>query len=1114
MRKTLCIALIFSSFICAYASAEESSAAVASGNFKLDADKASEFQAKQAIKDDAAAKTDEAVKEMPKPQIVTEKTATGRIEKLLNEQGLVVAEKTIEGDKIIKKVLNYYYPEGQLMRRITASENNDGFYAEEYYTNGKISAQSMFLNEQSKIGTEKKYDINGILRQEIPWVLPRTEKNKPQAEQQTVRKGIIKTYYPAGQIAAVFPIGEDGDTIFYDYRGFAMKTIKNSNILNFSKELTDADCQGASIQLSLDDLVELYEDEGDISYNKCGLPYRENFVYEVVKKHGARETKVSYDETGMIRRITTYNYGLKDGIEKKYDAAGNLTASINYKKGLKEGEAVGYFPTKEVAFRKTYAKGKVVDKLTCYFPTGEVAAEISYNKDGLKDGKAIINSPVKREIEFYEGERLKTSTESENRQQVSALKDLAKVEPQCLNFNKFLMSLRQRIDEDEANISDRFRIKIPSECSNVDTYKNENNKLICYDLIGMQRVVLPIIYNRGDFVVGNVYGDDKVLQYEIPYVDKKRQGWAKEYNKDGAVISEIYFDDNKISESARSYYPNGQVNEIMSISENGNNKVLAQYSEKGALLFSITYKDDQKTNVYINDAQNRRDVAVSYYKGYMDKIRISDISNPYNFKDYNLALEEYTEYNNNELVKGGKLCPQEQAVSSTETTSATANEVPAILSEKTEAEPSAPIAEKATEQALPVVLPEDRMPEPPVMTAEEAPIIEENNIANTISQDSVQQEVQTLLDNAVIPSEEDKKQAELAKRNIGPVAKPAKDELTDAVQKEKVDTDVKYAASSDESQTEKFYYPNGNLRKTIKTKGTRTEEIKEYSKNGLLLTDTIYDKDQIRIEKYFGSGTVRRKTEKNYDDNAVNAFVKRQDFYDNGKSRYEIERQPQTMLFSEKVYDTDGHLKSETVQTGAFAFKTKVYNKDEKIIRETNELGSNVFVKEYDAMQNLKNTSINGEQIVTSAAANEESLLAEKAQVYGYNGKLLSIIKKEADKIKVAEYDTDGQLKSEILLYNNGEISVKGYNSERMLTRFAYLAQDGKLHIEKPDAKVISGYRESHWIDYNNPRWIENQDRYSVKSIARLYLDTIADICVELDMTIPDVISKLYQRYN
>ena len=375
-----------------------------------------------------------------KPKILTEETEAGKVEKLLDTDGKVIAEKTTKDGIVVKKVLNYYYPTGQLMRRVTAKDDNSGFYAEEYYPNGSIASQASYLNELNKVGKEKRYDTNGILRQEITWGMPEGEQAKPLPERRTFRQGQIITYYPDGKKAAVFALDDKGKTVFYDQNQFPIREIEGGKILNFDNELTEEDCKGASIRLDLEELVELYEDEGDISYNKCGLPYRENFVYEVVEIHGNASRKISYDETGMIRRITSYTGGQKDGMERKYDASGNLSAEIDYKNGIKDGYAKGYFPTKEVAFRKLYKNGKVDGMLICYFPTGEVAAKFNY-KDGMKQGTAIVNSPIQAELQFVDNELINKPKKDEKRQLISILSKEAQQEDQCFNFENRMTEL-------------------------------------------------------------------------------------------------------------------------------------------------------------------------------------------------------------------------------------------------------------------------------------------------------------------------------------------------------------------------------------------------------------------------------------------------------------------------------------------------------------------------------------------------------------------------------------------------------------------------------------------------------------------------------------------------
>lgn len=1083
MKKVMLLALTLALLNGTIAVAEQTAKEENSSAYVLDEEKASEYsinETEKAADSLVLAQEKEGSVNNNAPKIITEKTKNGRVEKLLDAEDRVIAEKTIENDKVIKKVLKYYYPNGRLMRQITTKDENGGFFAEDYYANGRVSSRAAYINENNKIGKEKRYDVNGALRQEIPWIMSKEETQKPIAERKTVRHGNLVTYYPEGQIAASFSVGMKGKNTFFDYRGFPIKEVKDSEILNFSKELTDVDCQGASIHLGLEDLVDLYEDEGDISYNKCGFPYRENFAYEVVKKLGTRETKISYDETGMIRRISQYNNGKKDGLEKKYDAAGNLTAEINYKNGIKDGFATGYFPTKEVAFRKRYENGKVVDKLTCYFPTGEVAAEIPY-RDGLKDGIAIVNSPIKTEIQFRQGQILKTTTDKEKRQMVSALSGLSDIDEKCLNIDTRVQELLADIDTNEKNIATIADMPMPEGCDNPDNFTFDKNNLVCYDKVRQLRATVPLVFARGEYTLMNVYTPLGTPLYDISYLNKKKQGWSKKYDAKGQVTAEVYFDEDKIKDGARSYYPNGQIKEVINISSDTPHKMIARYDENGKLVFSLTYKDGTKQSAYISSDKENKDIVVRFYEGKPESLRESNETNPYNFIEYNLALGEYAVYNNNELVKGGKLCNYQPW-----------QDIEIITLNKLEpaAEPVETATEENVEEELPVaeendsstesfedeisidtkvdeldlhkasealsLLPVDRLPEPPVVAAENAPVIETESVSYSNNA--------TLKDNMIIPSEEEKRQVELAARNIGPIAKPDIEQLADVVQKQTVNAEAKYAVSDEEEKTEKFYYPNNSLRKTVRTKGARTEEIKEFSKNGLLLTDTLYKKDKIVIEKYYGSGNIRRKTEKAYNDNAVNAFISRKDFYDNSKPRYEIERLPDTMLFSETLYDADGKVLSKTEQTGALTFKTKTYNKEGKVVKELSEPQSS-RIKSSDSHQS------------------------------------------------VTEYYAGGKVKTEVVYYNNGEISVKVYDTEGNLAKFAYLVPDGNLHIEKPALKIIPRYRDRYWVDYNNPRWIENQDKYSVKSIGRLNLDIVSKILEQLNQPTPAVLNELRKFY-
>ena len=134
------------------------------------------------------------------------------------------------------------------------------------------------------------------------------------------------------------------------------------------------------------------------------------------------------------------------------------------------------------------------------------------------------------------------------------------------------------------------------------------------------------------------------------------------------------------------------------------------------------------------------------------------------------------------------------------------------------------------------------------------------NIQNVVETSISKSPIEYTVENAIIPSPKEKQSLELKAQNLGPIEKPSQNDLIDVVEKESLSTSSQEQISQEESKTEKFYYPNGNIRKSIKTKGTRTEEVKEYSKTGLLMTDTIYNDNNIIIEKYYGTGEIKRKS--------------------------------------------------------------------------------------------------------------------------------------------------------------------------------------------------------------------------------------------------------------
>ena len=1113
MKKTLVAALLMTVSTAAIGEAVEEK----TDTYALDANKVDSYQLDELVKQaehksgisdiiNKVSAKEQASATTKSPKIIIEETPSGRIEKLVDTDGHIIAEKTIENGKIVKKVLNYYYPDGILMRQITAKDDDTSFYAEEYYNNGKLASQATYINEGNKIGKEKRYDAKGTLRQEIPWVLPESEKNKPISEQTTMRLGDIITYYPNGNVAAKFPVGRDGKTIFYGRLGMPVKTIESTSLLKFPQELRSEDCKDITLQLDLDELIELYEDEGDISYDKCGMPYHENFVYEVLEAASGNSAMLSYDETGMLRRITPYINGKKEGTAQKFDASGNLTAEINYTNGYKEGYATGYFPNNNPAFLKKYVKGKVEGTMNCYFPDGKIAAQFSY-KNGLKEGKAVVNSPIQKTLEFSQDKLLNEYQKKSDRQIKSALDGLKTIETQCLNVEDKIKDIEKSVAKAEQEVREAFQIHIPEECADMNAFQMKQGIYFCYNKENKRLASYPVNYISGDYVTEKIYTPEDKILYEIPYRNKKRQGWIKQYNEKREIVAEIYYDEDKPAGTSHSYHDNGRIKDLRKISDNHEKEVIARYTESGDLRFNLNSKNGIKQEAYLSTDNKRKDIEIKYYENKPDFVREINTADPYNYAEYNLALGEYVIYENNQQVKGGKICQVEVP----ETKATVKENIAAIneplleekLSETTDKEAKTQEA-KDNIEAIAAAQKAANIEIPPVLSEEEAPVVED--IEQIV-------EATNSLENVVLTTPDEEQKSALAAENIGPIVKPEIENLTNTVQKEKLIEGLGYAQNSEESKTERLYYPNGSLRKTIKTRGTRTEEIKEYSKNGLLLTDYMYNPDKIVIEKYFGSGEVRRKMEKSYDDNAVMAFLSREDFFDTGKPRFNYKRKPDSLLFSEERYYPDGALKAIIEQVQPLSFRTKEYDSLANLQKETEQEGLNELVKVYDGNHNLTGLTMNGKNIPIKMAENSADLFKDNSRLYDKKGKPVSSFKTIKDHNEILSYYGNGKTKVEIHLYQSGEISVKKYDLEGGLEKFAHLAPDGKLYIEKPNIRVVANYRQRYWVDYNNPNWIENEEKYSIKSIGRLNMIIITKILEELGIEEPEIVQKLKQKF-
>lgn len=123
------------------------------------------------------------------------------------------------------------------------------------------------------------------------------------------------------------------------------------------------------------------------------------------KKNGSW---TEYHGNGVVKSITTFVTGLKQGIEITMDDRGNLLSKKYYHKDMLDGESLQYKRGKIVE-KKTYQNGMLTGLVSKYYDNGRIMEESNYT-NGKIDGNAKWydqEGNVTLEYEYSNGEFVK-----------------------------------------------------------------------------------------------------------------------------------------------------------------------------------------------------------------------------------------------------------------------------------------------------------------------------------------------------------------------------------------------------------------------------------------------------------------------------------------------------------------------------------------------------------------------------------------------------------------------------------------------------------------------------------------------------------------------------------
>jgi antitoxin component YwqK of YwqJK toxin-antitoxin module len=233
-----------------------------------------------------------------------------------------------------------------------------------------------------------------------------------------------------------------------------------------------------------------------------------------------------------------------------YDEKGNCTARISYNKGLLEGQSTYYYPDKTLKEQRFYKQGNLEGIRKIFQKKGIVYTEESY-KEGQKDGTCKG---------FFEGKKIAFQEEYKNNllmkgvyfnEKGKVLSKIEKGEGKKALYNVFYLE-----------------------------------KLITYKK-GKEEGLIQIFSKEGDLIQSYFQKEGKKQGLELIYYPKEELAQLSDQIK-----LSIYWDDNTIHGSVKTYYPNGVQESQKEVSRNKKNGISFAWYNNGDLMLMEEYEND------------------------------------------------------------------------------------------------------------------------------------------------------------------------------------------------------------------------------------------------------------------------------------------------------------------------------------------------------------------------------------------------------------------------------------------------------------------------------------------------------------------------------------------
>lgn len=326
-------------------------------------------------------------------------------------------------------------------------------------------------------------------------------------------------------------------------------------------------------------------------YHPNGL-LRKELVFSQDKANGPYTI---YSENGNIKEQGFNKAGELDGDIKVFSFYGGLTELHHFNNGQHEGKYEEYYANGKLNFASVYVENKFNGAYKAYHSDGKLYIDGNF-KDGLKDGAFTVYSrdgKVELKKKYLQGKEdgafIKYYNNGETRQEgnfkngkvIGAWKSYY-LNGQLEEANNYNDAGNEDGIQQQYDVDGKLYYEAEVQDGRVTQYKY-------FDKSGKMLADVKLKSKQE----AKLYYPDGSLHLQGNIENGKRNGFWKEYSRNGILIGEFNYADGKLNGVAKTYFLNGKPYKVVNYKDGDYHGEYLEYFRNGQLYKSAWYEDDK-----------------------------------------------------------------------------------------------------------------------------------------------------------------------------------------------------------------------------------------------------------------------------------------------------------------------------------------------------------------------------------------------------------------------------------------------------------------------------------------------------------------------------------------